>query len=151
VSSPGTCRSYCEVRPAAEGVGSTLSRNAEFIGSFFENDARRCVTRRPEPYGVRALGGTRNMTVVREGVLARRLSRSWDKTAVRHAAGRPQKTAGYFMTFELVASSIDRLQGTSTYKYLYLYVLVIRAEAVEGRRGRGRSAASYYLYKRCRI
>jgi hypothetical protein len=30
VSSPSTCQGYCEVRRAAEGAGSTPSRNAEF-------------------------------------------------------------------------------------------------------------------------
>jgi hypothetical protein len=55
-----TCRGYCEVRRAAEGVGSTLSRNAEFyrmanpiaLLRATQSPARR---RRP--------GGAGNMTV----------------------------------------------------------------------------------------
>jgi hypothetical protein len=31
VSYPSTCQGYCEVRRAAEGAGSTPSRNAEFL------------------------------------------------------------------------------------------------------------------------
>jgi hypothetical protein len=50
----------------------------------------RCVTRLPRaPYGVRPLGGTRNMTVVREGVLVRRLDRGVRR---RCACSDPQQS-----------------------------------------------------------
>jgi hypothetical protein len=86
VSSPSTCRSCCEVRRPAEGVGAVQHlrvRNAEFIGSFAENSAHPIgfAARHAEPYGQRRLGGTRNMTVACDGGAGA-------QAGVRHRGGR---------------------------------------------------------------
>ena len=69
VSSPSTCRSYCEVRWAADGAGSTPSRNAEFRGSLEENGGHHAVLRATQSPAVR---GTAQAGGMRAGVLVRR-------------------------------------------------------------------------------
>jgi hypothetical protein len=64
VTHGGMLYAYSEVRRDADGARCTPARNAELSGSIFENC---CVARRPEPCGVRPLGGTRHGVVVCEG------------------------------------------------------------------------------------
>jgi hypothetical protein len=80
----------------------------------------RCVTRRPEPYDMRPLSGTRNMTVEREGVLVRRLSRGVRR---RRACSGPQQTS--YVSAESV-----------------LHRRLVRAKATVGSSGRGQSAVA---------
>jgi hypothetical protein len=83
----------------------------------------RCVTRRPEPYDMRPLSGTRNMTVEREGVLVRRLSRGVTRVRRRRACSGPQQTS--YVSAESV-----------------LHRRLVRAKATVGSSGRGQSAVA---------